>query len=238
MTLSDHHRRWLTTLALAAFLGALTAWALQLREVTSALPEMLRAELQATRTQLLGEVDLLRADVRTEFGVSRSLLAGEVAATRSVAESRIVDLSLLADNRISSIERTLNAQLDQANAGIVAQVAGMRQDLGPVLASSARLLDTYQAVPERLAYANRWLWDCKEFSGCLQSQTLGLVGSARYTLGKVARASDEIPAMTQDFRGITGDVRRVADKWTAPVPLWKKIFGVVPTAARVAGEVW
>jgi hypothetical protein len=233
----DLIRRALLTAAIVAVCVCACLLLLAIRSTVIQVPEVLRSELAATRTQLMGEADLLRTDVRTQADAVRTAAVVEIQATRKVAEERLLDLSLLADNRLLSIERLLGAEFQTANASI-AEAVKVRQDLGPLLASSARLMDTYAAVPDRLAYANRWLWDCHDFSGCLQSQTLALVGSTRYTLGKVAKASDEIPGMTKDFRDITGDVRRVADKWTAPVPLWRKILGFTPTAARVAGEVW
>jgi len=100
-----------------------------------------------------------------------------------------------------------------------AQLAGFRADVKPTLVNAAALEATYTALPDRLAYANRWLWDCHEFSGCLQSQTLALVGSTRYTLGRVAKASDAFPELVQGIGGMAADGHAWTRKYVMPHPM-------------------
>jgi hypothetical protein len=79
------------------------------------------------------------------------------------------------------------------------------------------------------------LWDCHEFAGCLQSQTLALLGAARHTLGSVSRASDQFPVLVDHFQVISTNVGaftgssahiigEIDKRYFSPQPLKSKIW--------------
>lgn len=162
----------LTVLILVALVFAATAATRLLVElqretaIRTAVTARLGEEITELRRGLLEEAAALRRDARAEISALRRDARLEVAALRE------------------SADRQLTAALAQTDA--------LRQDVAPVLEEARLLLSEYRGLPDRAAYATRWLWDCETYSGCLQSQTLALVGSARFTLGQVARAAPRI----------------------------------------------
>lgn len=142
-------------------------------------------------------------------------------------------------NSVTEIKNALVPGLNSANQLI--------QTANTTTGQIGALAKNYSALPDRLAYANRWLWDCHEFSGCLQSQALGLVGSARYTLGKVARASDQFPALVTTFQvtntqfaGIGTDVHHMTTeidkRYFMPQPLKTRIWHGVEDGIALGGS--
>lgn len=136
------------------------------QQVVSALPAMVSQESAK-----------LRADLRAEIRATRVATLLEARKLASIVDHRLDSLQAAADHRLESME----LKADQHLASIDHVAAGATQ-----------LMARYEAVPDQMAYANRWLWDCQNFSGCLQSQTLALMGSARATMGAVAKATPEI----------------------------------------------
>jgi hypothetical protein len=114
--------------------------------------------------------------------------------------------------------------------GNLSKVVGIRDDLQPSF-------QNVNAITSRLRETSDILLDCKGHGDCLPSQSLALVGSARFTLGQVAKATPEFIALYRDFvsqgqktnvqlTGIATDVHTFTTKMVAPKPLWQKVGAV------------
>lgn len=152
--------------------------------------------------------------VTSELRETRKLLRAEAKATREAAHVELAAITGVVDSRAGEIVGVVDRHLGAADK---------------TLGEADKLLARYASIPDEAAYANRWLWDCQQFSGCLQSQTLALVGSARATLGAVAKAApdvtesvrqssvavaDGVPAIVQDSHGFVENMRKLTTrKW-------------------------
>lgn len=152
--------------------------------------------------------------VTSELRETRKMLRDEAKATREAAHVELAAITGAVDSRAGEIVGVVDRHLGAADK---------------TLAEADKLLARYASIPDEAAYANRWLWDCQQFSGCLQSQTLALVGSARATLGAVAKAAPDVtesvrqssvavaegvPAIVQDSHGFVENMRKLTTrKW-------------------------
>jgi len=178
------------------------------------VPDRMVTEVQRTRTALQTEAQKTRTALQMELRDTRTALATEIDKTRKEALDRADRLVTASEGTLSKINDTL----------------GSAQ---PVLANAASLT-------AQVDNAARPLLDCKGNGACLPAQTMALVGSARFTMGQIAKATPASAQATvklqQHAAGIAEDVHKVTRAITAPVPLWKKIlWGVTGTAGRLKG---
>lgn len=172
--------------------------------------------LQQETTERRALVAMAPAALKEQAGIlageirkTRSLIKSEIGETRAASLLAVRELAGVVDHRAESIEAKVDSHLSHLDAGAV------------------HLMERYERLPEEAAYANRWLWDCSEFSGCLQSQTLALVGSARATMGAVAKAAPDVaesvrttttavaegvPAIVEDSHQVVGNVKRLTTR--------------------------
>ena len=159
--------------------------------------------------------------VTSELRETRKMLRDEAKATREAAHVELAAITGVVDRRAGEIVGVVDRHLGAADKTLA--------EAGKTLAEADKLLARYASIPDEAAYANRWLWDCQQFSGCLQSQTLALVGSARATLGAVAKAAPDVtesvrqssvavaegvPAIVQDSHGFVENMRKLTTrKW-------------------------
>jgi hypothetical protein len=146
---------------------------------TLALLDDVRLELKATAAVMRAAPDRLTAAARDELDTTRRETLAEARRQGDLLRNQL-------DTRLASIE----AKADTHAGALVGSVSTVAGQYGA-------LADRYRAIPDQAAYANRWLWDCGHYSACLQSQTLALTGSARVTLGSVARAAPSVAASVQ-----------------------------------------
>lgn len=172
-------------------------------------------------------VESLPAIVQSELAATReatfSLVDQHANRIEVLVNGRIYSLETVLDRHADRLETLASAQLDQTNATVAKLAADTTTILDSrtanVTANVGSLLARYEAIPTQAAEANRWLWDCKEFSGCLQSQTLALVGSARATMGAVAKAAPQVAesavtsstAFAEGFPVVVADVGQITE---------------------------
>lgn len=198
--------------------GALRHEAEVRARVTEELPGLVERQLEG-----------VRQDARQEIAATRAVLQAEIRSTRQEA----------------------SVLLQQASDRIDARVSEAMEELKPLVADSRKLVQesqnlvaSYSQLPDRLAYANRWLWDCENYSGCLQSQTLALFGSARYTMGQVAKAAPGIVASMDRLADSSG---RAAENLsisaanlaeiTRPGPKWVRRIGMAGSLALPFAQI-
>ncbi len=143
------------------------------------------------------EVNGVRADLRAELQLTRDAAERQMIATRATLLEEVRSTRAAAERQIASTRADLLAELAATRDVARQELSAVRTDLQPVLKESQALMAEYRGLPDRAAYATRWLWDCSEYSACLQSQTLALVGSTRYTMGRVAQAAPRIAAAVE-----------------------------------------
>ena len=181
-------------------------------EVTRQLPDLVRAELAQTRAAAIQEIETTRHELRQELRITRQQ-------------------ALVA---VNTMTERLDRRLEMASA----QLNPLIEDSRSLVQESQAAISVYSKLPDRLAYANRWLWDCENYSGCLQSQTLALVGSARYTMGQVAKAA---PGMVSSMDRLADSSGRAAENLAAssanlatitqPGPKWLRKIGFAASLA-------
>ncbi len=198
--------------------GGIYMLTLQLKtetEVRTIVTYELLTEVSTLRAQLIKEVDLLRQDMKQETSAFRAAAQHEIAMTRKEARQELAE----------SREKLL-------------------AELHPVLQRTESLLATYEALPDRAAYANRWLWDCENYPACLQSQALALVGSARYTMGQIAKSAPKVAtaveataqsaaATAQASAATANQVQQL----TKPGPKWLRYLGIGASVAVPASQI-
>lgn len=172
---------------------------------------------------------LIRKEARQEIQETRKLLLREIADTRSDAMEAI---------------RETSDKLDARLAETVAEFRPLLSDSQRLVRESQTLVASYSQLPDRLAYANRWLWDCENYSGCLQSQTLALVGSARHTMGQVAKAA---PGIVESMDRLADSSGKAAENLsvsaanlaeiTRPGPKWLRRIGLVGSVALPFAQI-
>jgi hypothetical protein len=192
--------------------------ALELRreaQIRAALTQQLGAEVAELRRGALEEIAALRRDLRREVQATRAAAVHEITETRETAR----------------------AELQATRAEVLAEVR-------PAVQEAVRTMSTYQALPDRLAYANRWLWDCENYAGCLQSQTLALVGSARYTMGQIAKAAPQVAGAVEraaEASAVTAEAASITAQNTAqitrPGPKWLRGVGLGLSVAVPASQI-
>jgi hypothetical protein len=185
-----------TASALHHVSAAADAWA--------AAPALLAARV----TDLQGSVDALPGKVMPP------VLKVVDTARRDVvtrADAQITALRGDVMTRVDKIEADANGRTGEA----LAIVAGIRQDAVPVLTSSARLMNTYAAVPAQLGAELRPSWraiqpeiTCRQadgsgYGGCWHSRITGLMGEALKVGGVFTK---HFPSMVASVDGIGVDV--------------------------------
>ncbi|WP_321471171.1 hypothetical protein [uncultured Paludibaculum sp.] len=211
--------------ALAALFGVLTWQAYNLRH----LPDWAQRQIQR-------EGDNTRTAALTAIGDTRKEVLGEVATLRADVMTRtdnalatVADVAQRADDRLADLTAKVDDQLTATNA----TVAGLRADLKPTLDHAAELSG-------QVNEAAKPLLNCKGNGACLPSQALALVGSARFTMGQIARAAPAstkaIVDLEQQSAGIATDIHKVTTAITAPVPWWKKLGRFLYGGAMVSSK--
>lgn len=205
-------------IALSVALAGIYQLAAQLRTETmvrTAATYAIVEEVSAFRVQLLAQVDRARQDLKNEIGATREAASSEIRATRREAREEIA----------ASRQQIIS-------------------EIRPVLQRTESLLASYEALPDRAAYANRWLWDCENYSGCLQSQVLALTGSARYTMGQIAKAAPDVAASVKATAESTALAAQASaataqqvKELTKPGPKWLRWFGIGASVAVPTSQI-
>ena len=183
---------WLDRLKAAlwcALLAALTGMAVQgflllhaATQATRALPGAVSAELQATRTALVGQVAAVRGDLTGQIEAARKDLLRrterQVAALRTDVMGQATEIRTTTDRRVGDALGRVDATL--------AKVEELRGDLKPAIAHTASIA---QQVDDA---APLWL-DCEYNQDCLFNRYVG--------------ASKGIERAAQSFGQMSTDVK-------------------------------
>ncbi len=188
----------------------------------------------------------------------------------TLADARMKDAIVTSDHRMSSLEQRLDNQLTALRSDLRAtskeylQVASQKADVAMDLADSragqavqalneratdvtvplADTLREYQRVPavvgERL---DPWT-NCNGNGACWQAQFTASLGSARYTMGQIARAA---PTITESVKLSTLAAQQTAQsaaitaqnaaQITKPGPAWMRWLGTGLTVAVPASQI-
>ncbi|MDE2104523.1 MAG: hypothetical protein KGL39_45225 [Patescibacteria group bacterium] len=236
-------RTALTCALLASLIGLVVCIGFAVHRATAALcalPAGVQAEVQATRTALVGEIQATRGDLNAQIdGVRKDLLGkdGQVASLRDDVMSQVAELRDTADRRLGD---TL-ARVDTA----LVTVDQLRADLQPTLTN-------VQAITGHANEASAILFR----RDALPAQLLGAVAAAKTTLGqttltmrtfqqaepalleaaqKVANNSDAATAKTVAAAEESRRLLHNLAENTTPLPKWirypAQVVGLVGSAA-------
>jgi methyl-accepting chemotaxis protein len=201
----------LTCLLLASLVGLVVCACLLVRRATAvitALPAGVSAELQATRSDLVGQVKAARAD-----------LTSQVTAVRTEALSVVKESLTTADRRIGD-------SLGRVDRAITA-VEGVRTDVQPVLAQATAILKDAQDTADDLYPDVRALVQSSDVAARSVAETMGTVEKA------APQVADSVVSISKSADAIAADVRREVDEATRPKKWWQKALGPIYTAGRL-----
>jgi len=188
----------------------------------------LRSDVQEGAKVIRGDVSrgAMQASMLAVRQVSllRKDLTGEIRELRSGA-------LIIADRRIGEVTTPLGRQINELGA-----------TANGTLLRSQSLIGRYERIPDDVALNTRPLWDCREYSGCVTSQSLALIGSARATLGVVARnaprMADHAERIATDSENISRNVGIITLNFaeaTKVPPLWQRVLlRWAPAGAQIA----
>lgn len=190
------------------------------------------AELSATRSDLNGQIAATRTDLlarsERQADLLRRDLFGETDRIRNTADRRLGDTLARADTALAT-------------------VAGLRQDLQPMLRgaatteeSASAMLDAYRALPAQLGRKLSPSWDkiepeitCAQtngtgYGGCWHARITAVLGEAANAGGVFTR---QFPAFAGSTAGIAHDVHTFTSRAVAPRGFWGTFKDLVGTGS-------
>jgi len=220
---------------ICAFLVALTilvglsAWAVwSISQTISRLPDLVdrrvAIEMSITRSMLSGQLDEAREDLAQQMDLIRQAARQEIAATRKDLMGQLDELQWRMDARLAAMQDDL------------------KQEIHPVSSAAVDLLGTYQGIPASVAENTKWLWDCKRYPACLQSQMLAVTGSVKAAAGELAKTA---PQLSASMRRIAENSERTTNESAAfmrnlsksfrPLPRWLQVpLAIAVPAAQIS----
>ncbi len=207
--------------ALLAALTALAAYAILLLEAARATLTALPSGIAATRAALVGEV----ACARTEL---LSLADRQLTTLQTSANAQIAGFRQTADRRLGdSLER-----VDRA----LVSVEGLRSDLKPILANTARITARTDEAAAVLFQRD-----------ALPAQALGLIAAAKVTAGETAQTirtvRDAAPKLAvsaesvgSSAAGIARDTHSITASLAKPKNFWGKVGVWLETAGKIGAR--
>lgn len=191
--------------AAARLLTALESETRARESVTRQLPEILHAE-----------ADLMRRDVVAQIAAVRGDIRAEVSATRQSLET-------LLDTHAARIESEAVAEMRQTRRELLAETR-------PAVSGAVDLMAAYQAVPATVGARLEPWTECRGNGACWQSQITATLGATRATMGAVAKAAPGIAAAmdrsansTEKATGATADAMRNIAEISRPLPRWVRV---------------
>jgi hypothetical protein len=171
---------------------------------------LVNAQAAEARQLLSVELKNTRSLVSSEMESSRRLVSSELEKTRSSA-SEIADTL---DNRLSSIE-----------TGLIAQVTKAEGDLDARLGETNKILaDTVQPVNEisrQIASAAPLFLDCENNADCLFNRYVGTARGTEKTSEAVGRIATDLSTLTHEL--------------TKPKPWYRHLTDFLKTGTVIAG---
>ena len=187
---------------------------------------------EAQKTRELTERQLI--DTRREVLARADDALAEVTAMHQEAYGLMTLLTRTAETRLASVERDATAQiaagiqvLDRRSGEALAQVAGLRADLQPVLTHAGE-------ATAQLALASRETPDLvrdARFLAARSARTMGHVEQMADTVERVVKT--EVPPAMAGVRLMTVDISGAVHEATKPKPWWKKAGSYAELAAKI-----
>lgn len=134
---------------------------------------------------VFAEISAFRSDLRYEIGDTRKMIASELRKTRQDAGEHIAGSALMLDARLGSIEKRLDHRLESIQGDL-------KSEISTVSGQAVKTMAAYEAVPGTIGSRLDPWTDCKGNGNCWQAQISGTMGSARYTLGQVAKVAPDM----------------------------------------------
>jgi len=139
------------------------------------------------------------------------------------AISAIREFRTTADRQITGMRsdvREIAGKLDEPLAAAtetIVELAGVRTDLREAIHDIQPILSNARLISNRLQETSDTLLDCRGNGACLPAQTLALVGSARFTMGQIARSA---PEASRAFLGIEKSIHGSAKTFEVGFPIF------------------
>lgn len=216
--------------SLAAFLLVLSACVCLITWKTLHLLNSLDLAAQAASQTIAA----LPSQLDHQGALTRRLLADSRDQILQAANRHLDDIQVLLEQRSTKLQETIDivsynatslgvlgmAELDRTNNIL----ASLRKDLKPPLRHLDNLIIEADDLTARINLAAKPLLDCKSNGACLPAQTLALVGSARYTMGQIARAA---PETTVAVKQSSQSIAKIAEHVSKKQPWYGRIFGLI-----------
>ena len=209
----------LVSALLAALTGVAVQAALLLHAATQAaraLPGAIRGELEATGTELVGEIAATRRDLLAAVNSQAGDAQAKVDRALAILDRRAGDTLARVDAAIATTNTAVtaaNGQLSSANGTL----AGIREDLKPALQETQVTVKDFRDSWDDL------YWDVK---ASVESATVAArgVAEASEVAGKAAPKLAEAAVKNADnIAGITADIHTATTAFVKPKSTWQKI---------------